>query len=92
MGRARAVRENCLYCSGGTAKEVTLCHMVDCPLWEYRFGGNFKSNTFKNRMRKAKERYAKDWEEMIKALETYVKHAVFSSGIAEKRLLWLKEL
>lgn len=35
-----AIRENCLYCSGGSAHEVKLCQVTKCPLYEWRFGKN----------------------------------------------------
>ncbi len=35
----RAIRHNCLDCSGGSAHEVALCELSDsCALWPYRFG------------------------------------------------------
>lgn len=38
MNRAKAISKYCLECSGGSSKEVTLCHLFDCPLWLHRFG------------------------------------------------------
>jgi hypothetical protein len=35
----RAIKLKCLECSGN-AKEVKLCTMSDCPLFEYRLGTN----------------------------------------------------
>ena len=34
----KAMRAKCLDCSGGSPKEVRLCPVSNCPLWEYRFG------------------------------------------------------
>ena len=34
----RALRAKCLDCSDGSAKEVKLCCISECPLWVYRFG------------------------------------------------------
>ncbi len=34
----QVIRAKCLDCSAGSAKEVRLCPVVDCPLWEWRFG------------------------------------------------------
>lgn len=34
----RAIRANCLICSGGSSNEVKLCPIKDCPLYPYRFG------------------------------------------------------
>lgn len=32
----KAVRDKCLECSGGTAAEVALCELDDCPLFPFR--------------------------------------------------------
>ena len=32
----KAVRDKCLECSGGTAAEVALCELEDCPLFPFR--------------------------------------------------------
>jgi len=34
----KAIRSKCIDCSGGSYKEVTLCPIVDCPLYPYRYG------------------------------------------------------
>ena len=34
----RAIRANCIDCSGGSYKEVAKCQIPDCPLYIYRFG------------------------------------------------------
>ncbi len=36
----RAIRKECLDCSGFQPKEVRLCPATDCPLYPYRFGTN----------------------------------------------------
>ena len=33
---ARAIREHCLICSGGSRKEVEHCLVKNCRLWPYR--------------------------------------------------------
>jgi len=38
MTKGKAIKLFCLDCAGGTAKEVTLCGIADCPLWEHRLG------------------------------------------------------
>ena len=38
--RAKAVKDKCLECSGGSPLEVTLCVIVKCPLWIFRTGNN----------------------------------------------------
>jgi len=34
----RAIRAKCLDCCGGSAREVALCEIENCPLFPYRFG------------------------------------------------------
>jgi len=37
---AKAIREHCLQCGDGTSMELRDCHLIDCPLFPYRFGAN----------------------------------------------------
>ena len=44
----KAIRQNCLECSGGSLKAVTYCscnglHSTRCHFWPYRFGRRPKS-------------------------------------------------
>ena len=34
----QAIRKKCLWCMGGNAKQVSECHLKDCPFFYYRFG------------------------------------------------------
>jgi len=34
----KAVRQYCIGCSGNSPKEVSLCTLLDCPLYLYRMG------------------------------------------------------
>ncbi len=36
----KAIRANCLDCSGHSYSEVTKCVHINCPLWPYRNGKN----------------------------------------------------
>ena len=36
----KAIRAKCLDCSAGSANEVKLCVIPECPLYVYRFGKN----------------------------------------------------
>jgi len=40
MTPLKSIRKNCLECSAGSAKEVRLCQIEDCPLYRFRFGKN----------------------------------------------------
>ena len=34
----KAIRAKCLDCVNGQIYEINKCHIVKCPLWEYRTG------------------------------------------------------
>ncbi len=36
----KAIRKNCIDCSGGSLKEVGECAVADCALFPFRFGRN----------------------------------------------------
>ena len=60
MTRAKSIAKYCLECSGGSSKEVTLCFLVSCPLWEYRLGNSPKSKAYKQRMKRAIKKYPQE--------------------------------
>jgi hypothetical protein len=66
MNKTQAIKKHCLECAGDSAKEVTLCHIIDCPLWEFRTGNTPRSNVYKKRLEKAKKRWPDDYREMEK--------------------------
>ena len=76
--KLKCIRDYCLDCAGGSAKEVTLCHVFDCPLWEYRTGTHISSQAYKRRMERAFSRYPEEFAE-IEALMGQ-KKAVFLSS------------
>lgn len=50
----KAVRANCIDCSGGNMAEVRRCRMAWCPLWPYRMGSNpFRKREFSEEQRAA---------------------------------------
>ena len=61
--KQKAIAQYCHECAD-SAKEVTLCHLFDCPLWPYRTGTSVNSNVYKERIKKAKINYKKDFEEL----------------------------
>jgi hypothetical protein len=63
--RAKAIKAHCLDCAGGSAKDATLCHIVDCPLWEWRIGPPPTSQNYKLRMAKAAQRWPDDVREIL---------------------------
>jgi hypothetical protein len=40
LGPVKSIRRYCLECSAGSAREVKLCEVENCPLFIYRFGKN----------------------------------------------------
>jgi hypothetical protein len=48
--KLKCIREYCRDCAGESTREVDLCHLFDCPLWEYRTGNHVSSPTYKKRM------------------------------------------
>jgi hypothetical protein len=60
----KRISMKCLGCVGGSRKEVTLCHLFDCPLWAYRTGSTIRSTKYKKRMQTARDRYKKEFEEL----------------------------
>ena len=43
----KGVRKKCIECVCGSAHEVRMCHISDCPLWPFRFGRNPKADDLK---------------------------------------------
>ena len=64
LTRRQAIRLKCLECAGDSPKEVKLCHIFDCPLWDYRCGFSVNSSQYHERIEKAKVRFAKELKEL----------------------------
>jgi len=64
LNRAKCIREYCHECAGDSSKEVLLCQIFDCPLWQYRIGGDISGKSYQNRIRKAMICYSADFEQM----------------------------
>lgn len=64
LHRKEAIRKKCLECSGDSRKEALLCHLFDCPLWEWRTGHHIKSNIYKRRIKNAFKCYKKDFNRL----------------------------
>ena len=61
----KRISMKCLDCSGGSPKEVTLCHLFSCPLWAMRTGLTLQSKTYQKRMEKAKEQFVEEFKELV---------------------------
>ena len=86
LTRSTAIKSYCLECSGDSSKEVMICHISDCPLWEYRSGCPTNSRYYKRRMSNALRNYAND----IKALEETGIHVDFREKQPAKRPVFKK--
>lgn len=64
MNRAKAIQKYCIECAGDSAKEVTMCHIIDCPLWQFRTGNGIKSKVYKKRIALSRTKYPDDWQEI----------------------------
>jgi len=74
MNKSQAIKQKCLDCSSSSPKEVTLCHIVDCPLWPFRFGYSIKDKRYQKRIEASKRKYLKDYQEMIKLIPEYAQN------------------
>lgn len=68
MNKSQAIRQYCRECSGGSPRDVSLCHIVNCPLWQFRFGYSIKDKRYKKRMEAAKKKYPEEYREMLQIL------------------------
>lgn len=55
----KAIRAKCLDCSGGSAQEVRLCPVKDCPLFAYRMGRGNRKPMSEEQRQAAAERFAR---------------------------------
>ncbi|MFC2170267.1 hypothetical protein ACFLRM_06900 [Acidobacteriota bacterium] len=79
MNKSQAIKSYCLDCSGGIKKDVTLCHLIDCPLWPFRFGYSIKDKRYEERIMSAKRKYPKEYKEVIELIREYSKSMPNSS-------------
>ncbi|GAG55496.1 unnamed protein product [marine sediment metagenome] len=63
LTKQKAIAKYCKECSGN-AKEVTLCNVFDCPLWQYRCGYHMSSQSYKPRIQNAFRKYKLDVREL----------------------------
>jgi len=57
------IKRHCLDCAGSN-KEVTLCHVFGCSLWQRRTGSHTSSAVYKTRMETAFKNNATAWKEL----------------------------
>ena len=83
MNKSQAIRQYCFECSEDSPKEVTLYYIVDCPLWQFRFGYSIKDKRYKKRIEAAKKRYPKEYQEKLQLLSEYAKNMPNSAEIGQ---------
>lgn len=64
MTKQEAIKKHCFQCAGDSNKEVTLCHLFDCPLWPFRTGQGVYSSAYKARMDAAFKNYEAELKEI----------------------------
>ncbi len=82
MNKAYAIRRKCLDC-GGSPKEVSICNIVACPIWLFRFGFSSNDQRFMLRMATAQRNYPLEFREMQNALTEHLKILANSSKKAQ---------
>jgi len=66
MNRRRAIYLKCLDCCGDSWKEVLICQVFDCPLWQFRTGDTIGSARYKRRIRAIFTKKTEDITELQK--------------------------
>ena len=56
MTASKAIQKHCVDCIGGSAQDVPLCQVRDCPLWPFRIGCGMRSKGYSRRVKGAWER------------------------------------
>ncbi len=60
----KRITMKCKDCAGGNSKEITVCHLFDCPLWAVRFGYPMRNKLYKARMERAFKKNPEDFKEL----------------------------
>jgi len=76
MTKQGAIADFCKECAGGSAKEVTLCHLFDCPLWPWRTGTHVSSKYYTERITAGLENCSAEVAELVKMGVDITKFAV----------------
>jgi len=63
LTKQKAIARYCKECSGNS-KEVTLCNIFDCPLWEYRCGYHVSSQSYSPRIKNAFRKFKPEVKEL----------------------------
>lgn len=74
MNKSKAINLKCLKCSGDSHKEASLCHLLDCSLWPYRFGYSMRDQRFWKRMEAARRNYREEFKELLQLIPDYLKN------------------
>ena len=77
MSKAKAIRNKCLDCCCDSPKEVSLCHIVDCDLWPFRFGYSINDRRYQKRMEAARKKYPEEYQEMLILITEYAQNVPF---------------
>jgi len=72
MNKSEAIRIKCLDCGGDSHKEVTLCPVIDCALWPYRFGYSFRDKRYANRMMLSKQNWPEEFKKLLNRVQEFI--------------------
>lgn len=87
LNKANSIKQKCLECVG-SPKEVSLCHVVDCPLWLHRFGYSAGNKKFRKRIEVARDRYPEEFAEVRSLVLDYIENMPNSAEYAHIRDLF----
>jgi hypothetical protein len=69
MTKSKAIQLHCLTCSGESPKEVTLCVIPACTLWEFRFGYSMNDKRYAARIQRAARGWPKEYQETMNIVD-----------------------
>jgi len=91
MNKSEVIRMKCLDCNG-SAKEVTLCPVIDCPLWPYRFGYSFRDKRYAKRIMLAKQNYPDGFKYLIYRVQQFIINPQDFPENTKIRIFFLKNI
>ena len=87
MNKSQAIRRKCLECNGSPL-EVSLCTVVLCELWPYRFGYSMKDKRFMRRMVTAKKNHPEKFKEVVKLVRETLSEQPITPKNAQIRMFF----
>ena len=92
MTKSEAIKCYCRDCAGDSPKEVALCHIVDCPLWPYRFGFSTRDKRYGVKMDSVRRRYPDEDEEVQRLIAEYREMPPICPKRAQRSVIFGEEI